>query len=452
MRTDQPKPTSPESSLPQHVRQYPLIEAILQRRSRRFAKGLSLVEGPLAYQSDAAPRPLTLAEEAALAFAACGLTGYPLAELPYVPAHAKGGGGNIMTHLVGRTVASADAIHTISVFVINDEGAWLLKRPQDFPRAEVADLIRMGREHRWLALYENSRIRIAERRLEVPREIPYVPPFNQWVVNRPGTTYFLFVAELSSLFINLLLTAFSEDVAYFVLDERNNYRPAGIARFGRSQGGHLFDRPTDGRIGTLGHLDDWLYEYAAVEQGSILQNLALMAEALGLGGFPNFAGHPFIWLQTLGFRMEDVPLSHTIGANPLVKLILRLRGEDQAVPTAVGFEREGEVLIKPFCPPYYRNMEEAVLAFIAYKFAPGQGTLKDEQAPTAWRDEAGVPAAIPSISDKAIEATIACCDYVYRRYGRFPGGSGPFRTTMAYQTHHLDPDFYQTYYQPQTVE
>ena len=39
-------------------------------------------------------------------------------------------------------------------------------------------------------------------------------------------------------------------------------------------------------------------------------------------------------------------------------------------------------------------------------------------------------------------AKIAYCDYVYKRYGRFPARSGPFRTVLAYQAHHLDTDFY----------
>jgi hypothetical protein len=39
----------------------------------------------------------------------------------------------------------------------------------------------------------------------------------------------------------------------------------------------------------------------------MLQNLGLMTQALGLGGFPHFAAHPFIWFQALGFRMQEIP-------------------------------------------------------------------------------------------------------------------------------------------------
>jgi hypothetical protein len=87
-----------------------------------------------------------------------------------------------------------------------------------------------------------------------------------------------------------------------------------------------------------------------------------------------------------------------------------------------------------------------VLAFVDYKFAPGRGTLKDGGAATGWKDGATVQAGIPKYDDRTIAATIAYCDYLHRRYGRFPATTGPFRTLIAYQAHHLDPDFYARFY------
>jgi hypothetical protein len=131
------------------------------------------------------------------------------------------------------------------------------------------------------------------------------------------------------------------------------------------------------------------------------------AEALGLGGFPHFAAHPFIWPKTLGFRMQEIPFSRTVGAGLLTKGLMKALNKDLPVSIAVGLERDGEVLIKPFCPPYYRNMEEAVLAFVDYKYAHGRGTFRDGGAATGWRDGAQVQAGVPSYSDQAIAATIA---------------------------------------------
>jgi hypothetical protein len=439
-------------NLKERLAHYPLLEALLERRSRRFAKGLQLNGGPLAYNSNHPAQPLSLEEEAALAFAACGITGYALAELPYETGNMpEAGSGNIITHFVGRTVASGDAVHAVMLFVINDEGVWLLKRPQDFPRAELPSLIQAAREHKLVELYEKSRLRLADRRPDIPRQIPFVPAFNKWSANLPGTTYFLPVNEFTAFYINVLLTAFDDEFGYFLVDERNNFRPAGLSKFARSKGGHLYDDPGAGRLGTISFIETWLYEFAAIEQGGMLQNLGLMTQALGLGGFPHFAAHPFIWFQTLGFQMAELPFSRIVGAGPLLKGLFKLLGKDMPVPTAAGLEHNGEVVIKPFCPPYYRTMEEAVLAFVDYKYAQGKGTFRDGGAATGWRDSAAVQARIPRYSDRAIAAAIAYCDYVYRRYGRFPANSGPFRTILAYQAHHLDLDFYDKFYRPEVL-
>jgi hypothetical protein len=193
-------------------------------------------------------------------------------------------------------------------------------------------------------------------------------------------------------------------------------------------------------------MEAWLYEFAAIEQGGMLQNLGLMTQALGLGGFPHFAAHPFIWFQALGFRMTTLPFSRLIGAGWPTRSLLGALGRDRPIPSAVGFEHEGEVQLKPVCPPYYRDMDEAVIAFVDWKYAEGRGTLRDRAVATCWRDSPTVQSAIPRSSDRAIAATIACCDYVYRRYGRFPASSGPFRTVLAYQAHHLDTGFYDSFY------
>ena len=447
-----PAATERGNQLPGEVESYPLLEALLHRRSRRFAKGMRLNGGPLAYVSSHAAAPLTLEEEAALAFAAGGTTGFALAELPYEAGDAPGaGGGNIMMRFVGRTAASGDALHTVIVFVLNDQGVWMLKRPQDFPRAEIADVIQAGREHRLVELYQKGRVQIADRRLDIPRHVPFVPSFNHWSANVPGTTYFLPMNEFTAIYINMLLTAFSEEFSYFVVDERNGFRPAGIARFARSRGGHLYEDPAAGRSVTVSFLEAWLYELVAVEQGGILQNLGLMAQALGLGGFPHFAAHPFIWCQNLGFRMDEIPLSQALGFGALRRVLVKALAKDTRIPSGVGLEKDGHVLIKPFCPPYYASMKEAVLAFLDGKFAEGKGTFRDGGAATAWRDPVKVQTGIPAYSDRTVAATIEYCEYIYRRYGRFPATCGPFRTVLAFQAHHLDPDFYDRFYRPEAL-
>ena len=67
-----------------------------------------------------------------------------------------------------------------------------------------------------MPLYHKARIEIAEHRLNVPCQVPFVAPFNKWMANVPGTTYFLPVAELTALYINVMLSVFDSDFAMFV--------------------------------------------------------------------------------------------------------------------------------------------------------------------------------------------------------------------------------------------
>jgi hypothetical protein len=124
-------PSASRHEAGERLARYPLLEALLERRSRRFGHGMNLNGGPLAYGSARAPQPLTLEEESALAFAGCGITGYTLAELPYESGAApEAGGGNIIINFAGRTVASGDAVHAVALFVINDGGRGCSNAPK----------------------------------------------------------------------------------------------------------------------------------------------------------------------------------------------------------------------------------------------------------------------------------------------------------------------------------
>lgn len=426
---------------------YSLTDALLNRRSKRFAKGMSMDQGPLAHSSTQTPEPLTIDEEASLAFAACGTTGYAYADLPYQgDPEEEEGGGNIMTNFIGRTIASGDNIHSVAVFVMNDDGAWLVRRPQDFSATQNADFISMGRDRQFTEWYRNSRVPIADTRPKIPREIPYVPAFNKWSAERPGTTTFLPVMELSALYINVMLSAFSEEFAGYILDDRKCLRSAGLTKFAKSKGGFLHDNPNDDRLATVSFIENWVTEFAAIEQGGVHQNLGLMSAALDIGGFPYFAAHPYIWFQALGFRMEEIGVSKIIGAGAVFSLLLKLLNKNVKLPYAVGLEYGGETHLKPFCPPYYTSMEEAVRAFVHYKFDEDTGTLRANASVTGWKNPEKVLSRIPRYSERTIQATIAYCEYIYDTYGRFPSPSGPFRSTVAFQAHHPDREFYDKYY------
>ena len=423
-----------------------LLDALLNRRSRRMGLGMSIPAGPFRYKSPHQPVPLTEEQEAALAFAACGVTGYALADLSY----GSGEGGSMLAGRLGRTIASADAVNTVAVVVTNDRATYLLKRPQDFEPAEIPQLVKLARQGEVVELYRRSRIELSVNRTAPPLDAKHNFSINRWSLYAPGTTYFLPIIETTALMINALLELFDPAMGVFVRDERAWFRPAGLARFARSRGGHLHDDSRDLRSATMNAVETALMESMAAEHGMVLQNLALTAEALALGGFPNFARHENSWFQALGFRMGAMPASRYLGAPRLLSTFAGWLKRDPPVAFPLSLERNGSVLLKPFCPPSFPSMEAAVRAFVETKFGPS-GIYRGGVAQGSWKEPQNCAANIPAPTAEAVDATIAYCDYVHRRYGRFPAYTAPFRTVIGFQVCRPDLEFYERYYRPEAI-
>ncbi len=418
-----------------------LFEVLRTRRSRRVCLGMSIPAGPFRYTSAHPPVPLSEQEEAALAFAACGITGYALADLSYGPSE----GGSMLVGRLGRTVASPDAVNAVAVLVTNDRGTWLLKRPQDFAANEFLELVGAARDGALTELYRRGRIQLSDRRSAPPLDPGHNFSINRWSLYAPGTTYFLPIIETTALTINALLELFSTDMGVFLRDERAWFRPAGVGRFARSKGGHLHDDQRDLRTATIQMMETALLESMATEHGMVLQNLALMTEALGLGGFPNFARHEYSWFKATGFRMQSMRASRYAGAPRFLSKLARWLRKDPSLTYPVGLEHDDQILLKPFCPPYYPSMQDAVRAFLQIKFGE-DGAYRGGAQQSAWQGANSCAAKIPAPTHAAIDATIEYCEYVFRRYGRFPAYTAPFRTIIGFQVGRVDIDFYDRFY------
>jgi hypothetical protein len=80
-----------------------------------------------------------------------------------------------------------------------------------------------------------------------------------------------------------------------------------------------------------------------------------------------------------------------------------------------------------------------------------QGLFRGGAANSAWREPQAIANSVADIGDAAAEATVAYCEYLYRRYGRFPVYMPPFRTVLGFQAGHLDVEFYDRHYRPESL-
>ena len=131
-------------------------------------------------------------------------------------------------------------------------------------------------------------------------------------------------------------------------------------------------------------------------------------------------------------------------------MMMKLLKRNPVIPFPVGLEVGGEVLLKPYCPPYFADMTKAVRAVAELKFGP-RGIFRNPGQTSAWAEHSWVTEAIPPVSEAAIAATIAYCEYLYKRYGRFPVYMPPYKTVLGFQACHLDREFYEKFYRPEAL-
>jgi hypothetical protein len=210
---------------------YPLMQAIQERRTRRVARGTSVLAGPLTHESTNAPMPLDPLEEAIL-ICTTGLTGVVMHDGPLKkPSGAPEDLGSMFANILARSGPSADNCQATSLFMINDEGIWLLRRPRGKEAAELMDSLPRAwpdwREEDWLRAARAVKVKIHDSRIDFPREFPYYIGWNKQFSNVPGTTIFLPVVDCTRQYINILLIILSEPDGQrpLVVDDWQRFRP-----------------------------------------------------------------------------------------------------------------------------------------------------------------------------------------------------------------------------------
>ena len=173
---------------------FPLVEALYGRRARRFSMGAEIPDGPLKYKSKQKPKPLSDLQRMMVLTAAGGNTGWHhmiYRNKTYAPHLA-----NYTAAAGGRTFPSAAGFHTSELFFTDDSGVYL------FPTRDSGSLMQKDANgamdlQQWLQAHKKRIVKLADGRLNLPAEEPYMEGHNTWCVNVPGSTLIIPVADIA---------------------------------------------------------------------------------------------------------------------------------------------------------------------------------------------------------------------------------------------------------------
>ncbi|MFF5991378.1 hypothetical protein [Prauserella flavalba] len=394
--------------------------------------------GPLAFVSEHPVVPLTEVEEAITAWSACGPNGMVHWDI------ATSGGFPELTGIAGRTAAAAGNSFAHDLLVIKDEGAFVYD-----PGTERERMVEIESErdyHKVLDWYRSGLRKIHDGRPDVDWAVraPGAPnaslfgPY-QYNLNRPGTTWFIPVTDVGWLYFSALLNIFDAWHVYLVDDA--TAEPAGTARW---VGQGKLEFPL-----AISQYEQFLFQVETYPPGSMVQNMRLSAEAMGLGN----------WIFC-GF-FDDV----LMGAFPDIATGLGFRHEplNERAPVASGalktFGVEGLKEATYVPSPRYPDGRAVVDAMLAQKYGPG-GTMSRGEDNWMLRHRGPFKAAVVRelvehpvirISDWAADACAAYFDYCVARYGQAPVYFNPMQCNFGAVVHHVDPAFYERYYDGSSV-
>jgi len=393
---------------------FPLIEAIHGRRSRRFAKGATIPNGPLAFSSRYAPEALDSQEQMLLLATVAGNTGW--AELfAHHPSYA-GRLPNYTTAAGGRSFPSSAGFNTTEFFFTDDDGVYFMPT-RDMHPAPAADGTNLDS---WVKTHRARIVKLADGRLNIPAQAPHMEGHNSWAANVAGSTVVIPVADVAQHTLLLLLYLVQNGTGIY--DDVNNRPIPGLERYA-----HRLDLNA---AWPMRMVEQVALTDVKVEMGTSCYAGALMLQALGLGGWMYTGMNPLSVLGAsgdprvpgLGFRFDMV--------------------EGSPLPIVTGLPGVFEAHV----PPHFPDMRAAVEAIVARKY--GKGGPFNAETGGPYRDNAAVRSGATVIDDETIAIVSLMAEYMRTTFGRFPISVPPVYIKTYLQAHRLDTEFYDAKFGP----
>ncbi|MGH7907038.1 MAG: hypothetical protein ACREP6_10450 [Candidatus Binataceae bacterium] len=421
MTRKDPTPNEPiTAELLDELCRFPLLDAIFDRRTRRFGLGMEIPDGPLAYRSKENPIPLSDLERMILVLCGCGVSGWNTG-MEHTASGEPDTGCNYPLRLTGRTSASAAGCLASEMIFMDDSGAWLTRfrdlEPEKWREFSAArDLEKMAAQMRAHC------VKLADGRVMVPQKPPHTSPHNVWNANRPGSTLFAPIVDLTQQALNFLAIYLS--MGYVLYDAPNGRICGNFERFVKAG---LVD---DKRRFPLADFEQYVLATAAMEIALMCNNIVLALQAMGLGG----------WMYT---GINPPSLMGAFSARGIGGLGFRfVNRPGWILPNPVGIDGYFEAL----CPPYFSDMRAAVDHFVDLKFGPGGAYDSYRRGP--WRNSWKVRINVERYPGAMVEMLAEAADYIYRAYGKFPATIPSIYMRAYAQAQHIDLDFYDKFFGP----
>lgn len=307
--------------------------------------------------------------------------------------------------VVGRPSISRSGFQVSDLFFTDDDGVFF------FSTRDAGALTEPGATLDELLEAHRSRIvKLSGERLQIPRETPWLDPHDDFVVNSPGTTLVIPVADLAQHLLAVIWSFVQNGCA--IADDLSGEPIAGLQHYADLLD---LDNPRP-----LSFVETQALAQVSVELSTGAFAGALALNALGLGGW-SFDGVDVFGLLGASGR-EDYPgLGFRYDHDP-----------SWATPNVTGLPG----VFEAFTPPHHHDLDAATRVLVERRF--GAGGPFNAQTPGLWRNNPGVRSGAVRATERAIKATALVAQHVFDVHGRFPATVPAVYACNYLQAHHLD--------------
>ncbi len=399
----------------EQVSRFPILSALMGRRSRRFSAGAHIESGPFAFKSNKEVQPLTEIERSLIISTMAGNTGWshliPFNKkyTPYLPNYAGSA--------TGRVFPSAAGFQTTDLFFTDDSGVYYLSTKDSFPTKHNQMAAEIDFED-YLQQSDSSFQKISNERLQIPQKEPHIESHNLWVTNTPGSLLAIPVADLAQHV--LLALCYLVQNGYGIIDDINKRVIPGLEKFDQ-----MIDLNSPF---PLSFLDQQCLGEATVELSVSCFAGTLMLQAMGLGGWMYDGINPISI-----FGVSGDPNNKGLGFQADTR-------EDWNFPNPTGIKG----IFETKCPPYYPRMKDAVKSVVNRKF--GKGGPFSETTSGPWKNTEKIRTSAAPHTEEFIECVSIMAQYIYDTFGKFPATVPSAYCLMYLQAFHLDTEFYDHFY------
>jgi hypothetical protein len=394
--------------------EFPLMDALMGRRSRRFCMGAEIPDGVLAFKSKHKPVPLSELEQLILLSTMGGVTGWHFAIMrnkKYAPFLS-----NYCNSPSGRTFPSAAGFTTSDIFYTDDNGTYVFPTRDFHPPQDITD----GKVEleQFLAAHKSRIRKLSGKRLYIPKEEPYMEGHNTWIANHEGSTLVIPIGDLAQHTLSAL--SYYTVNHYPIYDDIARKQIPGIDKYE-----NIVD--TKNAI-PLTFLEQYCISELTTELSTSCYAGMLLLQAMGLGG----------WLY---HGIDRHAVLGASGDSNVPGIGFRYDTNDRwSVPNPTGLPG----VFEGYCPPHYKDMREAVEALVKRKFA--QGGVYNLETPGPWKDSAKVRSSAKPFTNEIKECVALQAQYIYDTYGKFPATIPSIFLLTYLQAQHIDLDFYDHYF------